>query len=173
MIVVGLVCVFRSRRFLCGFWQNYDMMRQEGHKENFAFINGGVLFISVHETNGRIEDFGELHWRNMANVEWVGGVANTYRDQVRAMVIFSNGRPLMEENNDFYMGLANVLYELQDLPTAFIHANDGDGDDSITYKMYDMDGMDHVVAIQSSRGENHEPLRIHVGWDDTNPFIVG
>lgn len=148
-------------------------MRQESQPENFAFIDRDVLFVSVHETNGRIDELAEVKHRNKANVEWVAGVTNASYDDIRALVIFSNGRPLREENNDFYMGLAKVLYEMPDLPTAFIHANDGDGDDSLTYKMYDMDGMDHVTAIQSTRGENHAPLRIHVGWDETNPFILG
>lgn len=153
-------------------FQNYDVMRQKGFEETFAFVDREVLFIGVHETNGRIDDIRELQKRNARNVKWIDAMANTFRDEVRAMVIFGNGRPFLQENNDFYMGMANVLYGLNTLPTAYIHANDGDGDDSIVYKPYDIDGMDHVVAIQSNMGSD-EPLRIHIGWDETNPFIVG
>lgn len=149
------------------------MMRQQGMPENFAFVQRDILFVGVHETDGRIDDVQELHSRNAANVAWIDGMANSFRDQVRAMVIFANGRPFRPENNDFYLPMANVLYNLDFLPIAYIHANDNDGEETVTYKPFDWDGMDHVVAIQSSRGGSHEPLRIHVGWDETNPFIVG
>ena len=48
-----------------------------------------------------------------ANVAWIDGIANTYRDGVRAMVIFANGRPYRPENNDFYLPMANVLAQLE------------------------------------------------------------
>jgi len=148
-------------------------MRDQAFRENFAFVDREILFIGVHEVNGRIDDLAELQARNTGNVRWIEAMANTFGDDVRAMVIFGNGRPFLQENNNFYMGMANVLYQLNYLPTAYIHANDGDGDDSLVYKPYDIEGMDHVVAIQSSRGALSEPLRIHIGWDETNPFIVG
>ena len=148
-------------------------MRQDGFNENFAFIEGEVLFIGVHETDGNIEDFAEVHARNAANVAWIDGIANTYWDDIRAMVIFANGRPFRPENDDFYLPLQNVLLQFNPMPIAYIHANDSDGDDTITYKPYHMDGMEHVTAIQSSRGGANPPLRIHVGWDETDPFIVG
>lgn len=149
------------------------MMRQEGFPENFAFIEDEVLFIGVHETDGEIEDMNEVQVRNAANVAWIDGVANSFGEQVRAMVIFGNGRPYLRENDSFYLPLQDVLYRFNPMPIAYIHANDNDGDDSITYKPYHLDGMEHVVAIQSSRGGNHAPMRIHVGWDETDPFIVG
>ena len=148
-------------------------MRQDGFPENFAFVDRDVLFIGVHETDGRIDDPGELHVRNSANVAWIGGIANKFVDDVRAMIIFGNGRPFRPENNDFYVPLEGVLVQFGPMPIAYIHANDNDGDDTITYSPYQADEMKHVVAIQSTRGENHAPLRIHVGWDETNPFIVG
>uniref|UniRef100_A0A7S3L433 Calcineurin-like phosphoesterase domain-containing protein n=1 Tax=Amphora coffeiformis TaxID=265554 RepID=A0A7S3L433_9STRA len=159
--------------FESNFDKDYDVMRDSSLRENFAFVDRGVLFIGVHEVNGRIDDVSEVQARNAINVRWIDAMANTYRDEVRAMVIFGNGRPFLQENNNFYMGMANVLYQLNFLPTAYIHANDGDGDESLVYKPYDIEGMDHVVAIQSSPGASNEPLRIHIGWDDTNPFIVG
>ena len=153
--------------------QDYDVMRDQTYQENWAFVDREVLFIGVHEVNGRIDDLDDLQARNAANVIWIEAMANSYSDEVRAMVIFGNGRPFLQENNNFYMGMANVLYQLNNLPTAYIHANDGDGNDSLVYKPYDIEGMEHVIAIQSSRGEVNEPLRIHIGWDETNPFIVG
>ena len=148
-------------------------MRDQKSRENFAFVDREVLFIGVHEVNGRIDDLDEVQSRNANNVKWIDAMANTFSDEVRAMVIFGNGRPFLQENNNFYMGMANVLYQLNHLPTAYIHANDGDGASSLVYKPYDIEGMEHVVAIQSSRGASNEPLRIHIGWDETNPFIVG
>lgn len=153
--------------------QRFELWRQEDYLENFAFIDRDVMFIAVHETNGRVDDEDELWERNTRNVEWVEGIINTFMDDdTRALVIFGNGRPLMNSNNDFYLGLANVLYKL-DVPVAYIHGNDADGDRSVTYKPYDMPGMDHVIAIQSSRGGTNDLMRIHVGWDDTDPFIIG
>ena len=148
-------------------------MRQEGYNENFAFLDGDVLFIGVHETDGRIDDPIELQMRNTANVAWIDGIANTYGQYARAIVIFGNGRPRRPENNNFYVPLQGVLERFNPMPIAYIHANDDDGDDTVTYKPYQAESMNHVVAIQSTRGENHAPLRIHVGWDDVNPFIVG
>ena len=158
---------------MCVFFQGITTMRQEGFTENFAFLDGDVLFIGVHETDGRIDDFQELAMRNTANVAWVDGIANTYGEYARAIVIFANGRPLRAENDDFYLPLQSVLAQFHPMPIAYIHANDDDGDDTITYKPYRAAGMEHVTAIQSSRGANHAPMRIHVGWDETDPFIVG
>lgn len=155
------------------FDKDFPMMRQENYLENFAFVDRGVLFIGIHETNGRIDDWQELQARNLANVEWIEGMTNQYSDDIRALVIFANGRPLLETNNLFYEGLSNVLFKLNWLPIAYIHANDYNGGEELTYKPYDIDGMEHVIAIQTSSGETHEPLRIHIGWDETNPFIVG
>ena len=148
-------------------------MREQNFRENFAFVERQILFIGVHETNGRIDDAQELNQRNARNVAWIDAMINTFEDDYRAIVIFANGRPLRKENNNFYMGMANVLYPLNPMPVAYIHANDDDGDGTVTYQPFHMDGMEHVQAIQSSRGGTHSPLRIHVGWDDVNPFIVG
>jgi hypothetical protein len=149
------------------------MMRQEEQLENFAFKERHVLFVGVHEVNGRIDDHEELRVRNKRNVEWIDGIINTFKDdKTRALVVFANGRPLIKENNDFYMGMASVLHRV-DIPVAYIHANDGDGTGTITYKPFKMEGMDHVTAIQASRGGTNEPMRIHIGWDEKDPFIIG
>ena len=48
----------------------------------------------------------------------------------------ANGRPYLQENNNFYLGMANVLAELNPKPVAYIHANDGDGDGTVTYRPF-------------------------------------
>ncbi|KAL7570230.1 hypothetical protein ACA910_020655 [Epithemia clementina (nom. ined.)] len=153
------------------FQNNFDVLRYDAQKENFAFLHKNVLFVGVHETNGRIDDMTELNSRNRRNVEWIKTSFEYHVSNVRALVIFSNGRPEIRENDSFYLGLGEFLFANK-VPTAYIHANHENGD-PLTYKPFDFEGMDHVIAIQSSLGESNPPLRINVGFDEKNPFIVG
>jgi hypothetical protein len=149
-----------------------EVTRQSKYEENFAFVDSEVLFVGVHEVNGRLYNPSELRLRNQANFRWIVENGNKYRSGIRAMIIFANGRPLNESNDDFYEPLGDFLY-MFGVPTAYIHANDGNGEEEMMYKLFDYSGMDHVIAIQTSKGETRSPLRINVGFDETNPFIVG
>uniref|UniRef100_A0A7S2YP96 Calcineurin-like phosphoesterase domain-containing protein n=1 Tax=Entomoneis paludosa TaxID=265537 RepID=A0A7S2YP96_9STRA len=160
------------------FWQfednfknNFDLNHMPNQQENFGFLEKGVLFVGVHETNGRIDDFLELKFRNRKNVEWVEEMYEKYGDDARAMVIFANGRPAIRANDNFYMGLGDFLFDNK-IPTAYIHSNHENGKE-VTYHPYEIDGMEHVIAVQCSLGEDHPPLRINVGFDENDPFIVG
>lgn len=154
-------------------FQNHDLeiVRMDDQRENFAFLSKGVLFVGLHETNGRIDDIDELRRRNSMNVDWVKTAYEIYGTDARALVLFANGRPAIRENDSFYIGIGDFLFDNK-IPTAYIHANHANGKE-LKYHPYEIDGMEHVVAIQSSLGENHEPLRINVGFDATDPFIVG
>eukprot|EP00523_Entomoneis_sp_CCMP467_P010287 CAMPEP_0168739296 /NCGR_PEP_ID=MMETSP0724-20121128/11382_1 /TAXON_ID=265536 /ORGANISM="Amphiprora sp., Strain CCMP467" /LENGTH=612 /DNA_ID=CAMNT_0008786679 /DNA_START=63 /DNA_END=1901 /DNA_ORIENTATION=- len=160
------------------FWQfdkqyptDFDVYRMQDQGENFAFLLDGVLFVGVHETNGRIDHPLELENRNNRNVEWIKRMYNRHGKKARALVLMANGRPAIRENDPFYIGVGDFLFNNK-IPTAYIHANDENGKE-LTYHPYEIEGMDHVIAIQTSKGEDHPPLRINVGFDENDPFIVG
>lgn len=95
-----------------------------------------------------------------------------FKEDARAMVIMANGRPGLKANDPFYLGMGEFLYENK-IHTAYVHANDHSGGKEIMYTPFDIDGMEHVIAIQVSRGEDHPPIRITVGYDDEeSPFLV-
>ena len=51
------------------FPHDFQVLRYDRLKENFALVHKSVLFVGIHETNGRIEDLSELNSRNHKNVE--------------------------------------------------------------------------------------------------------
>jgi hypothetical protein len=148
------------------FEQDFGVTRQYDYQENFAFHDSGVLFVAVHEVNGRLYDPEELRLRNQANLRWVADNGNRYRSGIRAMIIFANGRPLLESNDDFYAPLGDFLHNFK-VPTAYVHANDGNGEEEMMYQLFEYGGMEHVIAIQTSKGETRAPLRINVGFSET------
>ena len=50
------------------FNSEFDVLHYDELPENFAFVEKNVLFVGVHETNGRIDDLTELNNRNLNNI---------------------------------------------------------------------------------------------------------
>ena len=56
-------------KFENNFETDFKVYRMEGQEENFAFVEDDVLFVGVHEHNGRIVNHEEHKKRNHRNVE--------------------------------------------------------------------------------------------------------
>jgi hypothetical protein len=139
------------------FQHSLTVMSEADHTENFAIVQGGVLFVGLHLVGGRDAP-------SAFNTEWIIGMIKKQGDDVRAMVLFGHARPGEPVNQDFFDHASQYLAEHFVKPIAYVHA----GDKTEVYKPFE---NKNILAIQV--GQEDTPLaRINVGFGD-RPFIIG
>src|SRR4051812_35801803 len=75
-------------------WQHrFRVFRQLEREENFAFVDNGVLFVSIFLVSVRIQDKEEWKRRHDQDMQWVAQTMRVFKDQVGSAVIFSHAFP--------------------------------------------------------------------------------
>jgi hypothetical protein len=75
-------------------WQNsFRVFRQLEREENFAFIDNGVLFVSIFLVSGRVHDKEEWSRRHEQDMQWIETTMRVFKDRVKCAVIFSHAFP--------------------------------------------------------------------------------
>lgn len=102
----------------------FDIKRQSGYPENFAFTHRGTLFIGLHIIGGDVYDATEWKTRLTVEAEWTIELIRTYqstRSNVGRVVIFGHANP-NERHDAFFKPLESFIEtELQNkLPIAYI-----------------------------------------------------
>jgi hypothetical protein len=139
------------------FQHSFEVMSEADHTENFAIVEGGVLFVGLHVVGGR-DSASEF------NYEWVEGMIKKQGGDVRAMVLFGHARPGEPINQDFFDRTSQYLAKHFEKPIAYVHA----GDKTEVYQPFE---NKNILAIQV--GSEDTPLaRINVGFGE-RPFIIG
>ena len=105
--------------------------RQQARPENFAFVDGGVLFIGLNVVGGTVHDPVEWATRFKQDNDWVAAQYAKHRDKVRAAVVMAQanvvgqGKPKAAVNllfKPFTSRFAELSAKFGK-PVLFIHAD--------------------------------------------------
>lgn len=143
---------------------NFEVMSEVDQYENFAIMHGGVLFLGMHVTGGRVYDRSVVDARNDYNYKWIEGMIQSRGNSVRAIVMLGNARPGEAQNEEFFLQMASYLASNTDKPVAYIHAG---GSTTRVYTPFAQNDQLLVIQVGDS------PLmRVNVGFGK-RPFILG
>ena len=98
------------------------LARQEGHPENIAWLDEGVLFIGINLVGGRMHDVEEWAYRHRANAEWVEHQLDTLGASAYAVVVLGQAAPKLR-HEDFFRRFVPAV-EAYGKPVLYLH---GDG----------------------------------------------
>ena len=140
--------------------------RQNNRKENIAWVQEKILFMSVHIVGGDVYDPNEWITRLTDDVNWVNNNINRNKQRINVVVIFGHSKP---KNNQsyFFEALANISNDLGK-PMLYIH---GDGHKYYMRRVPFYNAI-HIVDVQVDQGKNAPPLKVTVHNDATNPYDV-
>ena len=144
--------------------KSFEVMSEVNQTENVAVMHGGVLFLGLHVTGGRVYDRSVVQDRNDYNYKWIQGMMKTRGANARAIVMLGNARPGDTQNEVFFLEVAKYLATSITKPIAYIHAG---GSTSKVYTPFKEN--DQILVIQV--GDN-PMMRVNVGFGD-RPFILG
>jgi hypothetical protein len=139
------------------------VFRQLEREENFAFVQNGVLFVSIHLVSGRVHDPEEWRRRHEQDMQWVAQTMHTFKDLVGSAVIFSHAFPTAASHHD-------CLTRLSDEAAAFakpVLYLQGDG-----HKwLYDHPfKTKNVLRVQVDMGGIAPPITVRITDDPKQPF---
>lgn len=144
--------------------KNFEVMSEVDQYENFAILHGGVLFLGMHITGGRVYDRSVVEARNDYNYKWIEGMIKSKGKDARAIVMLGNARPGEAQNEEFFLQMAKYLATNADKPIAYIHAG---GSASKVYTPFTEN--DQILVIQVG---DTPMMRVNVGFGK-RPFILG
>lgn len=150
------------------FSHDFEVARQIGRNENFAFVESNVFFAGVHLVGGRLYTEEERDRRNGENFEWVEKMAKDTAKHARAIIIFGNARPGLPQNQQFFDDLVQFLKQMGK-PSMYIHANSGVGG---VQEYEPFAGAGNIIALQADQGGKNPPVRVSVGTG-SRPFYLG
>jgi hypothetical protein len=141
----------------------FRVFRQLEREENFAFVQNGVLFVSIHLVSGRVHDPEEWRRRHEQDMQWVAQTMHTFKDLVGSAVIFSHAFPTAASHHD-------CLTRLSDEAAAFakpVLYLQGDG-----HKwLYDHPfKTKNVLRVQVDMGGIAPPITVRITDDPKQPF---
>jgi hypothetical protein len=80
-------------RFEDNWAHSLQVARQSVRPENFAFVQGGVLFIGINLVGGRVHDSNEWSRRMTDDANWVNENFDRYGSQITSAVVFGHAFP--------------------------------------------------------------------------------
>jgi hypothetical protein len=90
-------------------WEHsFQIQRQSGRPENFAFIHKGTLFIGLNIVGGKPKDMDEWEVRLKQQLEWVKLLVRNYQEEtpgVGRIVICAHADPNRHHNRYFFTDL--------------------------------------------------------------------
>ena len=76
------------------FEKPWETINQVERPENFAFVHKGVLVIGINLVGGRIHDEREWRTRFSQDLDWIGRLFKSQKDNVRAAVVLCQANPI-------------------------------------------------------------------------------
>lgn len=103
-------------------WDNlsYEVTRQQGQEENFAFHSNSVLYIGLNMVGGKRLD--RIKWKSQMdqNIHWIQNRISEYdREEVNAVVIFGHANN-SSKYEYFFEELVHGVEE-NEIPTVYVH----------------------------------------------------
>lgn len=155
-------------RFEDMFTHDFVVDRQLGREENFAFLQGGILFLGIHLVPGKVQHLKEWNTRHVENIRWTEKKMNEYAaNAFRAVVIFGHASPTFYKTQDYFWGILDEVKEVGK-PVLYMHANEPSDGSWREYQPFSDTSM--FTAVQVEEGGSSEPVRVTVKFG-SNPFI--
>jgi len=151
------------------FDHSMDVMSENVQNENFAFVEGGVLFLGMHVVGG--DETGDEEQITEYDQKWLIGMTNSLGKDVRAIVVLANADPNYSLYDDFFSRMDSFLEDKFPKPVAYVHASRLDGKNLI-YNPFDNQRITAIQLGYDSDAEETPVLRLTVGFGD-EPFVVG
>lgn len=95
---------------------------QTSQPENFSFIHGRVLFLSIHTTHAKVHGNREWNRRLNNNWDWTRNQLRQHASKVRAVVIFSHAFTRKSNSRKYWRGLSDEA-QRYGLPVLFLQGN--------------------------------------------------
>lgn len=144
------------------------VQRQEGRKENFAFVKDGVLFIGINKVGGLVHDAEEWHQRLTDNGRWVEEQMTKHREQVHSAAIFAQAKAsgsAAPGNSSVFVDSLKISAKKFAKPILYLHA---DG-----HKWYVIKGdwAPNITHVQMDLiSAKFPPLQVIVTGNPEEPF---
>lgn len=140
----------------------FEVARQPGREENFAFVHQQVLFVGLNLVGGRVHDEAEWRRRHADNVTWLRENLLHQGLEVTHCVVFGHAL-LARKHEDFTRPFVQLGREFG-RPLLYLH---GDGHKWIHDQPW---GVPNLWRVQVDRGGIAQPLIVHVLDDPQTPF---
>mmetsp|Transcript_5665 Transcript_5665/g.8940 ORF Transcript_5665/g.8940 Transcript_5665/m.8940 type:complete len:598 (+) Transcript_5665:105-1898(+) len=92
--------------------------------ENFAFLQGKVLFVGINLVGGIVHDQNEWSVRQSANLAWINDRVSTFRGRFNTVVVVAHADPDIDINDNFFGSFYTMVQEYNE-NVIFMHRNLG------------------------------------------------
>jgi hypothetical protein len=93
--------------------------------ENFAFLNGRVLFVGISLPGGIVHDQQEFDDRHAADLQWINSTVTSNDGNFDVLFVFGHADPDIETINDGFFNPFFSLVQTYDERVIFMHRNLG------------------------------------------------
>jgi len=139
------------------------MIRQDGHPENIAWMDKGVLFMGINLVGGRMHDVEEWGYRHRANADWVEENLAAYGADAYAVVVLAQAHP-KPVHEDFFARFVPAV-EAYGKPVLYLH---GDGH---VWQIEEGYRAPNLVRIQVDQVTKARPVHVIVSPENpAHPF---
>jgi hypothetical protein len=144
-------------------WQHrFPVFRQIEQKENFSFVQGGVLFIGLNIVGGRVHDPKEWKRRHADSLDWTRRNLRQFGPAASSLVIFGHAQP--NQNHQDFFGPFTEDARKFGKPILYLH---GDGHRWIHDRPF---GAENILRVQVDQGGIAPPVQVTVTDHPTMPF---
>jgi predicted phosphodiesterase len=156
-----------ERHFL-GFhqrWEHpFDVERQTGRTENFAFLHEGVLFVGLNVVGGHVHDPDEWSRRLDDDAAWLVAQVAARGDGARALVVFAQASPNVFDGR-LLQPLRQVAREFA-RPVLYLHA------DGHSWLVERGEWEPNLTRVQLDKlTPETPPIRVTITDDPSIPFL--
>ena len=137
--------------------------RQKIRQENFAFVQGNVLFVGLNIVGGRVHDAQEWKLRHAGGLDWVKLNLQKAGEDITSLVIFGHAKPAAN-HKDFFTPFNKVAEDFAK-PILYLH---GDGHKWIHDRPFK---AKNVLRVEVDQGGIAPPLKVTVTDHATDPFV--
>jgi hypothetical protein len=104
----------------------WNVSRQDpDYSENFAFVQNGLLILSINLVGGVVHDNREWEDRHAANLEWIDDQFYLRQGEFSAMVVLAHADPNIQANSGFFDTFYTRVEMVYQIQVIYIHRNLG------------------------------------------------
>lgn len=144
------------------YWNHtFDLQRQEGYSENFAFVHKRTLFIGLNLVGGSVHNAKEWTTRLTAEYEWTRELILNYKASssgVGRVVLFGHANPKVR-HNEFFVPLRRFVQTELNNTIPMLYLN-GDKHEWLHEDSF-LD-QESFLRIMLTGGSSEPPLKIMV-----------
>lgn len=145
-------------------WSNpLQVVRDNRHPENFAFLSEGVLFVGINLVGGRVLDPNLWAQRDQENIQWIEAQLNNNNQPITHLVLF--GHALSFRRHGPFFTMFNRIAQSFKKPVLFLH-----GDGHIWKKDYPFEAK-NILRVEVEQGGRANPLTVTITNDLHKPFL--